>query len=97
MDLGPLPPGWAMAKTVEGQTYFIEEATMQTTWIDPRTNRPTPGTQTVRESVSSSGENKELFLDQRPHLYLHYHDLLVAGERAPPRWRKGRLPRYAPA
>eukprot|EP00051_Salpingoeca_urceolata_P035568 m.30385 g.30385 ORF g.30385 m.30385 type:complete len:486 (+) comp9429_c0_seq1:2061-3518(+) len=38
----PLPPGWSMAKTASGQTYFINIDERTTTWVDPRTNRPAP-------------------------------------------------------
>lgn len=32
----PLPAGWEMAKTAQGQIYFINHITQQTTWQDPR-------------------------------------------------------------
>ncbi|KAH3806701.1 transcriptional coactivator YAP1-like isoform X7 [Dreissena polymorpha] len=32
----PLPPGWEMAKTPQGQVYFLNHATQKTTWQDPR-------------------------------------------------------------
>ncbi|XP_060563358.1 transcriptional coactivator YAP1-A-like isoform X6 [Ruditapes philippinarum] len=32
----PLPPGWEMAKTPQGQIYFLNHVTQQTTWQDPR-------------------------------------------------------------
>lgn len=45
-DLGPLPPGWSYGKTPEGRVYFINERERTTTWLDPRTGRPVPGTST---------------------------------------------------
>lgn len=35
-DNTPLPPGWEMAKTATGQTYFLNHLTQTTTWVDPR-------------------------------------------------------------
>ncbi|XP_054267510.1 transcriptional coactivator YAP1 [Macrosteles quadrilineatus] len=35
-DLGPLPPGWEQARTLEGQVYFLNHITRTTTWEDPR-------------------------------------------------------------
>ncbi|XP_015911304.2 transcriptional coactivator YAP1 [Parasteatoda tepidariorum] len=35
-DNTPLPPGWEMAKTSAGQTYFLNHLTQTTTWVDPR-------------------------------------------------------------
>ncbi|XP_052783377.1 transcriptional coactivator YAP1-like isoform X2 [Mya arenaria] len=32
----PLPSGWEMAKTPQGQVYFLNHATQKTTWQDPR-------------------------------------------------------------
>lgn len=35
-DLGPLPPGWEMAKAPNGQIYFMNHITKSTQWEDPR-------------------------------------------------------------
>jgi len=35
-DLAPLPPGWEMAKTSQGQLYFMNHITKTTQWEDPR-------------------------------------------------------------
>jgi WW domain len=35
-DLGPLPDGWEEANTPEGEVYFINHATRNTSWFDPR-------------------------------------------------------------
>ncbi|CAF0903104.1 unnamed protein product [Didymodactylos carnosus] len=32
----PMPEGWEMKKTTDGQTYFIDHLTQVTTWNDPR-------------------------------------------------------------
>lgn len=32
----PLPAGWDMAQDYDGKIYFIDHASKQTTWIDPR-------------------------------------------------------------
>lgn len=36
VDEQPLPPGWEMAKTPQGQRYFLNHLLQQTTWVDPR-------------------------------------------------------------
>lgn len=35
-DLGPLPPGWEQARTLQGQVYYLNHITRTTTWEDPR-------------------------------------------------------------
>ena len=35
-DMGPLPPGWEMAKAPNGQIYFMNHITKTTQWEDPR-------------------------------------------------------------
>ena len=35
-SLGPLPPHWEQSVTPEGEVYFINHATKDTTWFDPR-------------------------------------------------------------
>jgi len=35
-NLGPLPPGWEMARTSEGQMYFMNHISRTTQWEDPR-------------------------------------------------------------
>lgn len=35
-ELVPLPPGWEMAKTPQGQLYFMNHITRTTQWEDPR-------------------------------------------------------------
>jgi len=35
-ELGPLPDGWEKASTPEGEVYFINHVTRNTSWFDPR-------------------------------------------------------------
>jgi len=35
-DMGPLPPGWEMAKAPNGQLYYMNHITKTTQWEDPR-------------------------------------------------------------
>lgn len=53
-DVEPLPPGWSCAITKEGAIYFINEIERTTTWVDPRTNRPTKNTQQQMQEVLAS-------------------------------------------
>ena len=41
-DLGPLPPGWEMAKTANGQLYFMDHINKKTQWEDPRKTMQQP-------------------------------------------------------
>eukprot|EP00043_Microstomoeca_roanoka_P017295 m.180250 g.180250 ORF g.180250 m.180250 type:complete len:544 (+) comp16612_c0_seq4:366-1997(+) len=43
LEFSDLPAGWSVGKTSDGRTYFIDERTKTTTWLDPRTKRPYPG------------------------------------------------------
>merc|ERR1712180_297672 len=55
-DLGPLPEGWSLKWHGVGETrrpYFINHATRQTTWDDPRKNR-TPVAPLARTTSSQS-------------------------------------------
>jgi uncharacterized protein YbdZ (MbtH family) len=38
----PLPSGWEISYTDKGRMFFIDHTTKQTTWIDPRTGKPSP-------------------------------------------------------
>lgn len=38
----PLPPGWGMARTPQGQRYFLNHRLQTTTWQDPRKTQPSP-------------------------------------------------------
>jgi hypothetical protein len=38
----PLPPGWNFAYTDKGRMFFIDHTSKKTTWIDPRTGKPSP-------------------------------------------------------
>ncbi|KAJ7986639.1 hypothetical protein DPEC_G00341970 [Dallia pectoralis] len=35
-NLGQLPDGWEQAENAQGETYFIDHKTQQTSWLDPR-------------------------------------------------------------
>ncbi|CAF1348466.1 unnamed protein product [Rotaria sordida] len=48
-ELGPLPSGWQMSKTEHGRIFFIDHAHKRTTWIDPRTGKPSPSPDAQRE------------------------------------------------
>lgn len=37
--LGPLPPGWEKSFTENGEMYFIDHATGQSHWLDPRLSK----------------------------------------------------------
>lgn len=41
-QLGPLPPGWQMSKTENERMFFIDHINKRTTWVDPRTGKPSP-------------------------------------------------------
>ncbi|ODN03263.1 Protein kibra [Orchesella cincta] len=40
----PLPAGWDMAQDYDGKIYFIDHASKQTTWVDPRDRLTKPAT-----------------------------------------------------
>ncbi|CAF3762631.1 unnamed protein product [Rotaria sp. Silwood1] len=48
-ELGALPSGWQMSKTDNGRVFFIDHAHKRTTWIDPRTGKPSPSPDIQRE------------------------------------------------
>ncbi|CAF0866510.1 unnamed protein product [Didymodactylos carnosus] len=41
-DLGPMPPGWQISKSGTDRVFFIDHINKCTTWIDPRTGKPSP-------------------------------------------------------
>lgn len=41
-DEPPLPPGWDFSRSDKGRIFFIDHVNKQTTWIDPRTGKPSP-------------------------------------------------------
>jgi len=41
-DEPPLPPGWDFSRSDKGRLFFIDHVNKQTTWIDPRTGKPSP-------------------------------------------------------
>ena len=38
----PLPPGWDFSYSDKGRMFFIDHANKTTSWIDPRTGKPSP-------------------------------------------------------
>ncbi|KJE97763.1 hypothetical protein CAOG_007866 [Capsaspora owczarzaki ATCC 30864] len=48
LDESPLPPGWEKG-IKDGLPFFIDHNNKTTTWVDPRTDRATPGTQGLSE------------------------------------------------
>lgn len=60
-ELGPLPAGWQMSRTENDRLFFIDHINKQTTWIDPRTGKPSTVPAAQRE-LSENGPlpvNKE--------------------------------------
>ncbi|OWA51357.1 E3 ubiquitin-protein ligase Nedd-4 [Hypsibius exemplaris] len=41
-DIDPLPAGWDYRVSSNGRMFFIDHNTRLTTWVDPRTSRPSP-------------------------------------------------------
>ncbi len=39
-ELGPLPAGWQMSRTENERAFFIDHINKRTTWVDPRTGKP---------------------------------------------------------
>ena len=37
-----LPPGWDFSYSDKGRMFFIDHVSKKTTWIDPRTGKPSP-------------------------------------------------------
>ena len=52
--LGPLPSGWSQQIAETGRVFFIDHNTRTTTWIDPRTNKPSPSPQGQNHSSKST-------------------------------------------
>ncbi|CAF0837973.1 unnamed protein product [Didymodactylos carnosus] len=42
LDDIPLPAGWQMSRSENERVFFIDHINRRTTWIDPRTNKPSP-------------------------------------------------------
>lgn len=38
----PLPPGWDYSYSDKGRMFFIDHANKTTSWMDPRTGKPSP-------------------------------------------------------
>lgn len=52
--LGPLPPGWEIRHTEQGRMFFVDHKGKKTTWIDPRTGKPSKKITSSPPSSSSS-------------------------------------------
>ncbi|CAF3633948.1 unnamed protein product [Adineta steineri] len=52
--LGPLPPGWQMSRNDNERTFFIDHINKRTTWVDPRTGKPSPQPSALSE-VNQNG------------------------------------------
>ncbi|XP_023231994.1 E3 ubiquitin-protein ligase Nedd-4-like [Centruroides sculpturatus] len=42
LSLDGLPAGWSLQVAPNGRVFFIDHNTKTTTWVDPRTGRPSP-------------------------------------------------------
>lgn len=56
--LGPLPPGWSQQVAQTGRLFFIDHNNRITTWVDPRTNKPTPSPQSQNRHGAGENVNK---------------------------------------
>lgn len=79
-DLGPLPPGWQMSRTDTDRSFFIDHINKRTTWIDPRTGKPSPqpGTQQETTQKAALPENWEMrtLPDGRVY-YIDHHNKIT--------------------
>ncbi|XP_057181156.1 WW domain-containing transcription regulator protein 1 isoform X2 [Triplophysa rosa] len=69
----PMPPGWEMAFTPNGQKYFLNHIEKITTWHDPRKSRtPSVNQMTVHNQTSNNGniQQRSMALSQ-PNLVLN--------------------------
>uniref|UniRef100_A0A9J7XS77 WW domain containing transcription regulator 1 n=2 Tax=Cyprinus carpio TaxID=7962 RepID=A0A9J7XS77_CYPCA len=69
----PLPPGWEMAYTANGQKYFLNHIEKITTWHDPRKTMTPSGTQIGLHNQASNNGNiqqRSMALSQ-PNLVLN--------------------------
>jgi hypothetical protein len=65
--LGPLPNGWSIAVTAEGQKYFIDHVSKRTMWEDPRLS--------LRKEDDSLPEGwQRAFTDDGTPYFINHHD-----------------------
>ncbi|XP_036139492.1 E3 ubiquitin-protein ligase NEDD4 isoform X4 [Monomorium pharaonis] len=55
-----LPPGWGMQVAPNGRIFFIDHNERATTWIDPRTGRPSSIPNHIAPSTTSRGDLDQL-------------------------------------
>lgn len=61
--MGPLPPGWEMAKDNNGQTYFMNHITKTTQWEDPR--KQMLAQQQAQQQAVQAQQQQQLQLQQQ--------------------------------
>uniref|UniRef100_A0A0B6YR91 WW domain-containing protein n=1 Tax=Arion vulgaris TaxID=1028688 RepID=A0A0B6YR91_9EUPU len=57
LDEQPLPAGWDMAKTPQGQRYYLNHVLQITTWNDPRKTHGTGNPATISSSNNNNNAN----------------------------------------
>jgi E3 ubiquitin-protein ligase NEDD4 len=75
-DLGPLPPGWQMSKADNERPFFIDHINKRTTWIDPRTGKPSPQPAAQRELNQSGALPEHWEVRTLPDGRMYYIDHL---------------------
>jgi len=55
-----LPPGWGMQVAPNGRIFFIDHNERATTWIDPRTGRPSSIPNNIAPSATSRSDLDQL-------------------------------------
>lgn len=55
-----LPPGWGMQIAPNGRVFFIDHNERATTWVDPRTGRPSSIPNPVASSTMSRSDLDQL-------------------------------------
>ncbi|XP_051764818.1 WW domain-containing transcription regulator protein 1 isoform X2 [Ctenopharyngodon idella] len=81
----PLPPGWEMAYTPNGQKYFLNHIEKITTWHDPRKNMAPSVTQMGLHNQASNNANiqqRTMALSQ-PNLVLNQQHLQQQQQQVP--------------
>lgn len=54
--IGPLPSNWQIQKSAGGRIFFIDHNRRTTSWVDPRTGKPTPQASTLRPGQHAAVE-----------------------------------------
>eukprot|EP01137_Pigoraptor_chileana_P023304 Opistho-2@89369 len=99
-DMQPLPDGWERALTADGHVYFIDHKSMATTWVDPRTKRPTPGTQQVpvapAAAPSAVADSSALPTPRSSRAWEFLPDPSLSRQPLPPGWEQAITPDGVP-